>query len=324
VAAAVVACAAPGARAAERLTLADRGRSEFRIVIAADASPAEKHAAGELQHFLREISGAELPIGDDRAEMTAHEILVGDSAHLRALNEKIDWEGLGSEGFVMRTSGGHLILAGGRLRGSMYAVYTFLEEVLGCRWFTPKVARIPRRERVEVGPLNARQVPALEYREPYYAEAFDADWAARNRMNGSASRLDEARGGKIVYHGFVHTFYSLLPPDQYFQEHPEYYSEINGRRTAEYAQLCLTNPEVVRLVAERVKAWLRESPEANIVSVSQNDSGGWCECPNCKAVDDREGSQAGTMIQFVNAVAEIVEHEFPRVAIDTLAYQYTR
>ena len=321
---AVVACAASGARAAGQLVLAGAGRSDFRIVIAAEASPSEKHAAAELQRFLREISGAELPIGDDRAEMGAHEILVGDNAHLRQLNEPIDWRSLGSEGFVMRTSAGHLILAGGRLRGSMYAVYAFLEEVLGCRWFTPTVSRIPHVERVQVGPLNVTEAPALEYREPYWAEGFDADWAARNRMNSSAARLDEARGGKIVYKGFVHTFYSLLPPDQYFKDHPEYYSEINGRRTASHAQLCLTNPEVVRLAAERVKAWLRETPEANIVSVSQNDSGGWCECPNCKALDDREESHAGTMIHFVNQVAEIVEQESPDVAIDTLAYQYTR
>lgn len=33
---------------------------------------------------------------------------------------------------------------------------------------------------------------------------------------------------------------------------------------------------------------------------------------------------AGTVIRFVNAVAEAVEQEFPDVIIDTLAYQYTR
>jgi hypothetical protein len=323
-AAAVVGCAASPVRAAERLPLADGGASDFRIVIAADASPSEKHAAAELQHFLQEISGAQLPIVSDDAGMTAHEILVGDSAHLRKLNEQIDWQALGDEGFVIKTSAGHLILAGGRLRGSMYAVYTFLEEVLGCRWFTAKVSTIPKMKRLEVGPLNVKHLPMLEYREPYWAEGFDADWAARNRMNSSAARLDEQRGGKIIYKGFVHTFYSLLPPEQYFKQHPEYYSEINGKRTAHRAQLCLTNPEVVRLLAERVKEWLRESPQANIVSVSQNDWGGWCECPNCKALDEREESHAGTMINFVNQVAEIVEKEFPRVAIDTLAYQYTR
>jgi len=323
-AAAVAGCAASHSRAAERLLLADGGKSEFCIVISANPSPSEKHAAAELQHFLKEISGAELPIGDDSTPMGAHEILVGDSEHLRKSGERIDWGSLGNEGFVIRTSGGHLILAGGRLRGSMYAVYTFLEDVLGCRWFAAKVSRIPKMKRVQVGPLNVTHVPVLEYREPFWTEGWDADWAARNRVNSSASRLDEERGGKVTYVGFVHTFYPLLPPDQYFKDHPEYYSERNGRRTHEYAQLCLTNPEVVRLVAERVKQWLRDNPKAQIVSVSQNDWGGWCECANCKALDDREESDAGTVLNFVNQVAEIVEKEFPNASVDTLAYQYTR
>jgi hypothetical protein len=324
VAAAVVGCTASQARAAERLVIAEDGKSDFRIVISANASPSENHAAAELQHFLKEISGAELPVAADTEAMGEHEILVGDSEHLRRLNQAIDWQALGNEGFVMRTFGGHLILAGGRLRGSMYAVYSFLEDVLGCRWFTAKVSRIPKMQRVEVGPLNITHVPVLEYREPFWVEGFDADWAARNRMNSSAARLDETRGGKVTYVGFVHTFYPLLPPEKYFKEHPEYYSEINGKRTADHAQLCLTNREVLRLVAEHVKQWLRENPQAQIVSVSQNDWGGWCECANCKALDDREGSHAGTVLNFVNQVAEIVEKEFPNAAVDTLAYQYTR
>src|SRR5262249_25012705 len=78
------------------------------------------------------------------------------------------------------------------------------------------------------------------------------------------------------------------------------------------------------LIVQRVKEWLRESPEARIISVSQNDWYRPCECPNCKAVDDREGTHAGTMLELANYVAEKIAPEFPQVAVDTLAYQYTR
>jgi len=77
-------------------------------------------------------------------------------------------------------------------------------------------------------------------------------------------------------------------------------------------------------VAERVKQWIRANPTANIVSVSQNDAAGYCECPNCKALDEKEGSHAGSLLHFVNYVAREVGKEFPDVAIDTLAYSYTR
>ncbi len=72
------------------LLLADGGKSAFRIVVGATASPSERHAAAELQHFVNEISGTQLPIADDGTEMQPHEILVGDSEHLRRLGLKID------------------------------------------------------------------------------------------------------------------------------------------------------------------------------------------------------------------------------------------
>jgi hypothetical protein len=96
------------------------------------------------------------------------------------------------------------------------------------------------------------------------------------------------------------------------------------KRTSHDAQLCLTDPGLRDFVVQRVKEWLRESPDANIVSVSQNDNTSACECTNCSALDTEEGSHSGSMIAFVNYVAERIEPEFPNVAIDTLAYQYTR
>jgi hypothetical protein len=73
-----------------------------------------------------------------------------------------------------------------------------------------------------------------------------------------------------------------------------------------------------------VREWIKEHPEANIISVSQNDVGKWCQCEQCKALDDEEGSPAASLLRFVNAIAEDIEHGFPNVRIDTLAYQYTR
>ena len=306
------------------LVIADGGKSDYRIVISNEASPSEKHAADELQKFLKEISGAMLPIVADETPASNNEIILGDNAHLRQIKTEIDFEKLGKEGFNIRTVGPRLVIAGGRLRGTMYGVYTFLEEHLGCRWFSSKVSHIPKRARIEIGTIDDTHIPVLEYREPFYTDAFDADWAARNKMNSNSARLDEQRGGKVAYSHFVHTFYPLLPPEQYFEKHPEYYSEIDGKRTIERGQLCLTNPDVVRLVTERVKQWIQESPQATIFSVSQNDWRGWCQCQSCTEVDEREESHSGTMLHFVNQIAEAIESEYPDVAIDTLAYQYTR
>ena len=116
----------------------------------------------------------------------------------------------------------------------------------------------------------------------------------------------------------------MVPPNEYFDQHPEWFSLRNGKRTHDHAQLCLSNPQLRDFVVERVKQWLREAPDARIISVSQNDWHGACECDACKAMDDTEGSHAGSLLAFVNYVAEKIEPEFPDVAVDTLAYQYTR
>ena len=175
-----------------------------------------------------------------------------------------------------------------------------------------------------MGKLNVRYVPPLEYRESFWFDAFDGDWAVHNKCNGNSERLDAKRGGKHSYQGFVHTFFPLIPPDKYFKDHPEWFSEIDGKRKYERAQLCLTNEEMQKELVKNLKERLRSNPAATIASVSQNDWHGYCQCSKCAAINKEEGSPAGSLLRFVNSVAADIEEEFPNVAISTLAYQYTR
>jgi len=140
--------AAPASAAG--LVLAEGGQSNFSIVVSLQASPSEKHAASELQQFLQQISGAQLPIVSDTTPKTGPEIVLGNSSRLSDLGVQVDWDFLGSEGYLLRTAGDSLVIAGGRLRGTMYGVYSFLEDYLGCRWFSSKVSHIPRRNKVEI------------------------------------------------------------------------------------------------------------------------------------------------------------------------------
>ncbi|MFN7934269.1 MAG: DUF4838 domain-containing protein [Bryobacteraceae bacterium] len=303
--------------------LARQGKSEYSIVLPAVAIPSEQRAAEELQRFLEEMSGARLPIVRDDQAVSGGMILVGESAALRKLNLGIDVAGLGGEGFVLRTAGKHLVIAGGRPRGTMYGVYTLLDK-LGCRWFTREVSRIPKRQTIETGVLKETHRPAFENREPFFTEAWNKDWAARNRTNGDHTQLDESTGGKLKYYPFVHSFYELMPPERYFAEHPEYYSLIEGKRRHERGQLCLTNPDVLRIVTAQVEKWIEDKPDTTMFSVSQNDWEGWCECDRCRRVEEEEGGEhSGPMLRFVNAVAEQIGKKHPGKLIDTLAYWYT-
>jgi hypothetical protein len=307
------------------MLLVSNGSTDYGIILAEDASPSERYAAEELQRFIALISGATLPIAGDGGERRERSVLLGDSRHLRQLGIDLGIENVGDEGFFLRSMGDTLVIAGGRKRGTLYGAYTFLEDVLGCRWFSPQVSRIPRRPTIEIGPLNRREVPILSWREPRCGDIEQSgDWAARNKVYGRFPHTEEKHGGRMQWSHYVHTFYQLLPPDTYFHEHPEYYSQIDGQRTIYRAQLCLSNPEVLALVTDKVRQWIAEEPGTEVVSVSQNDWYNSCRCPDCAAIDAREGSPSGAMIAFVNQVAEAIEREYPQVAISTLAYQYTR
>ena len=302
--------------------IARRGRAEARVVLASGASETERFAADELALLLHIVTGGTFPVSEDPGSPGGR-LLVGPGAAGFA-TPAVDLAGLGHEEIVVTSSGGDLILAGGGPRGTLYAVYTFLEDVVGCRFWTGTASRIPWRPNLAVGRMDIRFEPPLEYREPYWHVAFDPVWAARNKANGTRAGGDAPRGGRQVYEGFVHTFYSLIPPAKYFEAHTDWFSEIEGRRTSKNAQLCLTNEDMRRELVRNLRDKLGANPSATIASVSQNDCFGNCTCPRCRAVDEEEGGPAGSLLRFVNAVAADLEADFPNLAVDTLAYQYTR
>jgi hypothetical protein len=307
------------------LTLSDNGQTAYRIVIVSNAIPSERYAAAELQRYLLKLSGATIPIVTDAERLERREILVGDSEHVHQLAAGSGLDKVGPDGFLLRVRGEDLVIVGGKPRGTLNGVYTFLEEKLGVRWFTPELEVVPKVSRIQLPDLDETVIPALENRDVYWREMMrDADFAARHRLNGQHYGLKEKHGGPFTqYYPFVHSFDLLIPRDL-FQEHPEYFPLIQGKRKDGYVQRCLSNPDVLRIAVENVQKWIQAHPEANIISVSQNDTINNCQCDQCKATDDAEGSPAGSLLKFVNAIAEVIEKDHPHVRIDTLAYQYTR
>ncbi|HEV2471636.1 MAG TPA: DUF4838 domain-containing protein, partial [Chthonomonadales bacterium] len=311
-AAATAGLASKRSRAAgtRQLTLAQHGRSNYSILLDSDCTEPMRHGALEIQDYLRRISGARLPVlPAETSQPRDPESVI----HIRQPQAGDSEAPLGAEEYHLFTAGSRIHIVGNGVRGALYGCYGFLQDALGCRWFTKDVAKIPRHRTILLDPLDVRQAPALEYREPYYAESFDRDWAVRNRVNGNSQHLDASVGGRVRYGRFVHTFNQLVPPDKYFDKHPEYFSEINGKRMKGYFQLCLTNPDVLAISIARVKSWIKENPDATIFSVSQNDTYYNCQCPSCKAVEQEEGAPSGVLLRFVNAVADAIGKEYPHV-----------
>ena len=295
--------------------------SDYRIALNNKASDSEQWAAKELQHWLNEISGEYFPIQTLDQTHEGPQIVLGYNEIFKnkiGVAAPLDQD----ESYHYISSGSDIFIYGGKQRGTMYGVISFLENEFGCRWYTPSVTLIPKRKKIKFNTYNHAESPGIRVRNDFYFEAFDPVWAARNKMNGRMDYVDQP-GGVEAYWS-VHTFYPLMPPSEFYEKHPEYYSLIDGKRIHERAQLCLSNSDVLKIITERIKKKMRESPEYLIYSVSQNDWRNPCQCNKCQEIVKREGNESGIMIWFVNQVAKTVKKEFPDKFIGTLAYQYTR
>ena len=294
----------------------------YSIVIPDEATAPERTAALELSIYLGQLTGESLAIVPESHQKTCHAIYVGKCKKSEQI-ASIDYEKLGFDGIRMVSKDGDLVLTGDK-RGVLYAVFTFLQKYADCRWFAEDCIVIPEKKGFRIPEIDVEYVPALEYRHNSYYCARNTRFAVANKDNGQ--NIPPEWGGRVIYKGFVHTFLDLVPLKVYGKTHPEYYAEVEGKRVLRphQTQLCLTNPEVLEIVIKEVKRRLREVPDA-IVSVSQSDNNNYyCRCKNCAAIAAYEESEAGPMIHFVNKVARAIKDEFPKAAIDTLAYGYTR
>lgn len=272
------------------------------------------YAAEELRYYLARMCGRPCPI-------------VKENKPDAVILEQTACPELGEDGFALIPEENAVRIRGGK-RGIIYGAYELLE-MLGCRFFTPECEKVPSMENITLTlEKEIRQKPVLEYREHNYADLRRSHrFAVKSRVNGAHHTIPEKLGGFLSYAWFVHSFEAMVPPKVYGKDHPEFYAMLSdGTRpqTSERFQLCLTNPDLLEVAVESVRQALKARPHARIISISQNDWHGNCQCEKCLAADREEGSPAGTLLRFVNAIAERLEPEFPDVVFDTLAYVYTR
>ena len=323
------------------------------IAIPDAATPVEKTAARELADALRRVTGTSYEVRPESAASGA-DYFVGETAVARRLAEANGWGRYEADEIRRGTVDGKVVLASDATRGAIYSVDSFLEDVAGVRWWTTGESDYPSRPGWTPGEIAPhRYAPPFRFRETFYrATLMDADFKVRAKVNTTSYTrfilppneekfIPPEKGGnhKLVFfkgrRSAYHSFFQVLPPSKHFKDHPEWYSLVNGVRTANghdtgtgqepAGQLCLTNEEMLRAYVEETKRLLRESPDCDSIQVSMNDwNRDWCECDRCKAVYEREGALSGLYIDFANRVAEAVEREFPNVTIDTFAYLFTR
>lgn len=302
----------------KRYLIAENGESVYHIVVHQYADETVRYAASELQKYLLQSTHAAIPYFSDRCPMRGAEIRIGPDVR----GEENRADDLCEEGFRIYGKGEHIYISGHTSRGVLYGVYGFLEHFCGFSCLTRDVETIERHQRLEIALGEITEEPAFEFRDTYFRFAFDGDFCVKNRSNTGLGDVSALKGGRMKWFNFHHSFNDLVPDTDYFEEHPEYFSEIDGVRTKN-SQLCLTNPNVVRIAETTLRRWIRENPECRVFSVAQNDNERRCTCQSCRTVEEREGSPSGLILQFVNQLADAIRPDYPHVLLHTFAYQYS-
>ena len=310
------------------MTLVDKGTTGYVIVTADNPYVTVTSAAGVLVDYVHRATGVTIPVVTQSSYTSGKKIVLSNTA---ADMDFIDGNpaaidaALGKEGFWIKTNNENIYIIGGK-RGVLYGVYTFLEKELGCHWYAKTCIVVPEAQTVKIPvDIDDREVPVIGYRETDWMSPTDPEYCVANKINGNRRTISPEMGGTEGYTGgFAHTFASLLPKELYWDTDREIYaiSNLDGQRTAD--QLCLTNPRTLQLMCQKIDSMMAANPDANLISLTQNDGPVYCNCPNCKALNDAQGSQSGTMISFVNAVADYVKDKYPNLILDTFAYTYTR
>jgi len=322
-------------------TIVEEGRPAATIIVPAAASSTVRHAADELAAYVEKISGAKLPIVAESEPVAGGRIDVGLTQIAR---RRLPKDFVGDEERVWIETGPQVaVLCGGGDRGTLFAVYRFLE-TLGCRWLTPEPDNelVPRRKTITLESLHLDTRPAFAWR------LFKGDgppqreqWGLKLGLNGLYAATNAADNGGCVYwpqaiRG-VHAYCQIMPPGQYFAAHPDWNPLRAGKRVPtdhQSNQLCVTAPGLADEFAANVIRAFDADPGTPLVSISPNDGRGWCECDACRALDQKlcggRTTQQGLareqpfmgdrVFWFANEVADRVAHKYPDKKLLVLAY----
>ncbi len=289
--------------ASAQMTLADKGKPKAQIRLVEDNSH-NREAAELLQRFVRELSGAQLPIISD-GKTGKGSILIGGTTHEAS-----------HDGFSITCKDGVLQIKGAGGKGVIYGVTALLENYLGVNYYAKDYYVLNRHNSsatLSLPEIHMAETPAFLFRQTFSYGNQDPVYANWFRTHDQSEMF--------INNMWVHTFDRLMPASVYGKDHPEYYSYINGeRRPGNHSQWCLTNPEVFEIVAGRLDSIFKANPDKDMISVSQNDGNDtYCQCEECKKVMDYEGSPSGPIIRFMNKLAT----RFPDKQFSTLAYLFS-
>lgn len=296
------------------VVLAASGASKYRVVSDVDLAD----AIADLNHCFEIRAGVKLPLGADGD---------GPAIRLRKVEPPAGWPS--AEAYRLRTDGADVVIESPTVEGLRHGVYGLLADHLDCHWFMPK------KLGEEFGLVGDRTVrlagPIDETRSPSFFSSRGMSW-------GTAPRWD-AQNRSMINRGrmnFGHAWAGFIDKAKYpYDKFPDMWSRDRSGKVQVFdstwsaTNFCSTNPDVIRIVAEKVNAAFDADPNAIVQSIDPNDLSPLCQCDRCLALDKKYGVQptddkqmADRLMHFSQEIYDRLKPEHKDKFLGILAYGF--
>jgi Domain of unknown function (DUF4838) len=325
------------------IPLTKDGKALAEIVIDAKADKVMKYAASELQHWIKEISGAKLPIVRKPGGMEYKIFLKVNPPAFEADLVKLQ----GNDGYAVHEKGKELYLIASKSKGILNGVFKLLFKNTDIIWARPNVdfgTIFSKNSNLILTQTDYIDIPVFIVRGwqmigPRLTSEF---WQARNGSNWSAATLNYnpklAKFGNVLEYGGGHNLVKCyITGKKYFKKHPDFFPLIDEERVGptpkHKVQLCFMNPAMTTAFIREVDAKIRKNPDYDTYRIMIEDNYKLCNCPKCvkpikladgKIIYKRDKAFRSTQFfLFLNQIARHMRKNYPGKKILTFGYFFT-
>lgn len=272
------------------------------------ASDYEELVAEEASAYLEKATGKTFPIvytGEKGAFKTSNRyIVIGDNEFTNA--NKVGQrklliptqESVGDDGYQVTTIGKSVFIAGATEYGTVYGVYDYLNKVIGLDFFDANEAYVDSNVTFAVGEYNYTEKPDFSNRIAA-GGLLASDQTLRLHLRTTTHQ-------EVYSSSPYHNTFIYLNPSTYKSTHPNWYATTD-------VQLCYTArgdateyEAMVNEVYTKMLEQLKEDESLVNLAFTQEDTvlGKWCTCDTCSEYKTMYGSDAYSVVRFMNALSD--------------------
>lgn len=310
------------------VTLLENGEVKVTVVYSEGASESLIAAADFMAATLERMSGSNgVRTAVKEGGESGFSIYVGRAAN----SALIDLSDVKDDGYKLEIKPEGIYIVGKTDDAARNGIYDFLETHLECMYVSPEKTYVPLCPTVKLALEEKTVNPTITWRKVYQFESLLNGWYERLKMNGTV--VKEGENSIELYNEWgtwCHSSFEFVPPEKYFDEHPEYYAKFLGKRRYQFnvlgrtfpTHLCYTNEEVYQIAEAELVKRIEANPEVKFWDFSIMDTYfATCRCKECKKFNKEAGSEMGTLLAFLNRLADAIRDDYPDVYLSTLAYQ---